>query len=206
MHRHHILRRRAAAVLPALAASVAIAACGGSSPSGPSDASVAKADLQLAACMRTHGIPDFPDPSSAGAGSSGATGNTGGGGQATVPPGETDVNGHILSESSQAVAAAYDKCRRYAVSAAGPVVSRGQLAKLKAGALAYARCVRAHGVSNFPDPTVEAGPGGRGAGITPPFGTGARAEAEAESPTVQAAIKTCGPLVVRVMPGLGTNG
>ena len=203
MPRHLITGRSAPAVLLALAASIAIAACGGSSPAGPSTASPAKANLQFSACMRTHGVPDFPDLGSTGTGHSGNTGNTGTGGQATVPPGATDVAGHILAESSQAVTAGYRKCQKYAVLTEGPVVSTAQLARLKAGALAYARCVRAHGVPNFPDPTVETGPGGHGAGITPPFGTGARAEVESRSPVLQAAIKTCGPLVDRAMPGVG---
>jgi len=202
MQRHLISGRPATAVPLALVAAVALAACGGSSSAGSGAASTAKAGLRAAACMRAHGVPDFPDPTSTGAGSSGSTGNTGSGGQTTVPAGRTDVDGHILAESAQAVAAAYDKCQKYEVAAGGPVVSTAQLARLKAGALAYAKCVRAHGVPNFPDPTVETGPGGRGAGITPPFGTGAKAEAEARSPTLQAAIKTCGPLVDRAMPGL----
>jgi hypothetical protein len=207
MPRHHISGRPAATLPLALVAAIAIAACGGSSPSGSSAASITKAGLEAAACMRTHGVPDFPDPGSGKAGSSGNTGNTGSGGQITVPPGQIDVDGHILSEPSETVAAAYKKCEKYAVPAQGPPVSTAQLARLKAGALAYAKCVRAHGVANFPDPTVETGPGGHGAGITPPFGTGARAEEEARSPTLQAAIKTCGPLVDKAMPGLGgTNG
>jgi signal transduction histidine kinase len=86
-----------------------------------------------------------------------------------------------------------------------PRLSAAQLAKLKAGALAYAKCVRAHGVPDFPDPTVETGPGGRGAGVTPPFGSGTSARAHA-TPTLQSAIKTCSPLVDRVLPGARDNG
>lgn len=83
-------------------------------------------------------------------------------------------------------------------------LSAAQLNKLKAGALAYAACVRAHGVRGFPDPTVVNGRDG--AGITPPYGTGASAVAHSRSPTLRAAIKTCGPLVTREMPGAPRSG
>jgi signal transduction histidine kinase len=86
-----------------------------------------------------------------------------------------------------------------------PRLSGAQLAKLKAGALAYAKCVRAHGVPGFPDPTVETGPDGRGAGISPPYGSGAGASAH-DTPALRAAIKTCGPLVTRDMPGAPDSG
>jgi hypothetical protein len=173
----------------ALIASVAIAACGGSGPSGASTSSITKAGLKFAACVRVHGVPDFPDPPSVTAGATQT--------DATAPP--------APSESAQVVQRAEDECQRYEAAAQGPVVSSAQLAKLKAGALAYARCVRAHGVPNFPDPTVETGTGGRGAGITPPFGTGAHAREEARSPALQAAIKTCSPLVNNVTPGLSSK-
>jgi hypothetical protein len=190
MQRHLISRRPATAFLVALVASAAIAACGGSSPSGVGAASITKAGLEFAACVRAHGVPDFPDPIA----TAGATQTNG------TPTTATPVK--TLSESTEVVQKAQEACQKYAAAAEGPVVSGAQLAKLKAGALAYAKCIRAHGVPNFPDPTVEAGPGGHGAGITPPFGTGAQARAEAQSPALQAAIKTCSPLVDNVTPGL----
>jgi hypothetical protein len=204
MQRHLIPGRGAAAVLVALVASVTIAACGGSSSSDSSAASATNADLKLASCMRAHGVPDFPDPGSDNAGNSGTTGNTGSGQQA--PPGKLDVNGHVLAESSQVIDAAYTTCQKYEEALEGPRISAAQLVKLKAGALAYAECVRAHGVPDFPDPTVETGPGGRGAGITPPYGSGASAVAH-DTPALRAAIKTCGPLVTKSMLGAsGTKG
>ncbi len=202
MQRHFTLRHPATAGVIALVASVAIAACGGSSP-GSSAGSNAQAGLKFAACVRAHGVPDYPDAAANGSGQTA----TNGGGQTSPPPGKADVNGHILSESTQVVDTAYGKCQKYSLALQGPVVSSGQLAGLKAGALAYAKCVRAHGVPDFPDPTVETGPGGRGAGITPPYGTGASARTHARSPTLQAAINVCGPLVTKYIPGApGTKG
>jgi hypothetical protein len=95
---------------------------------------------------------------------------------------------------------AYTKCQKYEETLAGPPISTAQLVTLKAGALAYAKCVRAHGVPDFPDPRVETGPGGRGAGIAPPYGSGASAS-EHDTPALQAAIKTCSPVVAKAMPG-----
>ncbi len=86
-----------------------------------------------------------------------------------------------------------------------PRLTAAQLVRLKAGALAYAECVRAHGVPDFPDPTVVTGPGGQGAGITPPYGAGISARAHS-TPTLQAAIQTCGPLVTKDLPGAPGSG
>jgi hypothetical protein len=198
MQRHLISRRPAAALLIALVASVTIAACGGSGSSGSSAASTTNAGLKLATCMRAHGVPDFPDPGSSNAGNSGTTGNTGSGPK--VPPGKVDVDGHVLAESSRVVDTAYTRCQKYEEALQGPRISTAQLVKFKAGALAYAKCVRAHGVPDFPDPTVETGPGGHGAGIAPPYGSGASARKH-DTPALQAAIKTCSSLVEKVTPG-----
>lgn len=204
MQRHPLPWRPTAAVLIALMASATIAACGGSGSSDSSAASATNAGLKVAACMRAHDVPDFPDPGSNNAGNSGTTGNTGSGQKA--PPGKADVDGHVLAESSQVIDAAYTKCQKYEEALEGPRISTAQLVKLKAGALAYAKCVRAHGFPSFPDPTVETGPGGHGAGITPPYGSGAGASAH-DTPALEAAIKTCGPLVTKSMLGApGTKG
>ncbi|MGH2894443.1 MAG: hypothetical protein ACRDPM_14440 [Solirubrobacteraceae bacterium] len=187
MQRNLFCRRPASAVLAALLSSVAIASCGGSSPSRTGVASTTNAGLKFAACVRAHGVPDFPDPNA----------NPGGGGTETQA-----ASAKSLSESPAVVQKADSQCRRYAAAAEGPVVSKAQLANLKAGALAYAKCVRAHGVTDFPDPRVVTADGGRSVGIAPPYGTGANAVAHAQSPTLQAAIKTCSSLVDKVTPGL----
>lgn len=58
---------RRASLLAAAMAGVALlaAACGGSSP-GPSQSGQHKSAVAYAACMRAHGITNFPDPTSKG--------------------------------------------------------------------------------------------------------------------------------------------
>jgi hypothetical protein len=182
----------------ALVTSVAIAACGGSSGSPSSAASTTQAGLKFAACVRAHGVPDFPDPSS---------NNSGGLVRAT--PGKMSVDGHTLSESPRVVQKAMQKCQKYSPAAKGPPISAAQLAKIKAGALAMAKCMRAHGVPNFPDPQVGTGPGGHGVSVGirlggPPGskGSGANGTLDPRSPAFQAAQKRCQPLMSKVMPGL----
>ena len=57
---------RRAAALAVVAAAVVLTACGGSpSSSGgsaPTGSATYRADLAYAQCMRTHGLPGFPDP------------------------------------------------------------------------------------------------------------------------------------------------
>src|SRR2546430_2503851 len=59
-------RRPAVAVLAAVAAAALVAACGGGSPAGA--AAAGSTDYQKAVayaqCMRSHGVPNFPDPDS----------------------------------------------------------------------------------------------------------------------------------------------
>ena len=91
-------------------------------------------------------------------------------------------------------------CRSYLPNGGHP--SAAQTDKLKAQALAMSRCMRSHGVPNFPDPTFQTGPGGgvaagiriSGAGINP------------NSPAFQAAQKACaqffgGPKTTAKAPG-----
>jgi hypothetical protein len=59
--------------------------------------------------------------------------------------------------------------------------------------IAYARCMRSHGVPSFPDPRQ--GPNGQG------YGWVLNAQTNPDSPQFQAAIKSCGPI-----PNLGAGG
>jgi hypothetical protein len=112
---------------------IALAACG--STSTP-NAALAKSDvtLKLAQCMRTHGVPNFPDPS------------PGGGLQISWASG--------INPASPAFLSAQEACRRYAPPGAhgpGPMS-----APERRHAVAFAECMRAHGEPDFPDPTIGA--------------------------------------------------
>jgi hypothetical protein len=159
------LRRRLALVAPLSLAglSLLVAACGGgTSPSSvarigkttgttvpvvganvttpPNPVVAAKQYAQAVKfthCMRAHGIADFPDPSSGG-----GIQISGGG-----PNGD-------LNPSNATFVAAQNACQKYS-----PVQppSAAQQAQIQSRALAFAACMRKHGVPNFPDPQFMSG-------------------------------------------------
>jgi hypothetical protein len=170
------------AILLCLAgASIAVAGCGSSSSSSDSGGSNGSKDtaasnaqgLKFAACMRSHGVPNFPDP-------------TGGALDLRVQqsPNGTSVNG--VEVSGPAFKSAMNSCRSDLPNGGHPTAA--QTAKARSQALAMSRCMRTHGVPNFPDPTFQSGPNGGvgvrigGAGIDP------------NSPAFQAAAKDCGSI------------
>lgn len=102
-----------------------------SSGGPPSTASL----LRFSECMRTHGVPDFPDPIASG----------------SARPGRSTFLGNGPNPAtSPAYQAASAACRKYAV--ASPVTPAGA-ARVEAEQLKYAQCMRAHGVPDFPDPS-----------------------------------------------------
>ena len=161
-------------------AALSLTACGGTSSPGaggstsPEDtaANNSKA-LQFAGCMRSHGVPNFPDPS---------------GGQIRLQiqqtPNSTSVNG--VEVSGPAFKSAMQDCQSYLPNGGHPTAA--QTAEGKSRALAMSRCMRSHGVPNFPDPQFQTGPNGgigiriSGAGINP------------SSPAFQTAQKECGSI------------
>jgi hypothetical protein len=123
--------RRAIAVA-AVGCALVLAACGSSSKShGP--ASNDNTGLEFATCIRTHGVPSFPDP------------QTSGGIQIPLS---------LAKNPSPAFKSAMQACK-YLIPAntSPPVVSASQ----KAAAVKLAQCMREHGVPNYPDPTYQDG-------------------------------------------------
>jgi hypothetical protein len=187
--------RNATVLIALLATTTAVAACGGSSPSNNSaTAKQNSAGLKLAECMRSHGVPDFPDPTSGGGFGIQASA---GGGNASV-----SVDGHTINVSGPAFQKAMQQCR--SEQPQGPPISGAQLAKVKQGAIKMAECMRAHGVSSFPDPEVRSGPGGRGieVQIGAPSSGASGQSINPRSPAFQHAQKICQPL----MGGSGPKG
>ncbi len=162
-------------------AAISLSACGGTSSPNTGAGSTSPQDtaasngkaLQFAQCMRSHGVPNFPDPT---------------GGridlQVQKSPSGTAVNG--VQVSGPAFQSAMKSCQSYLPNGGHPTAA--QTAKAKSQALAMARCMRSHGVPNFPDPQFQTGPNGGvgvrigGAGINP------------DSPAFQTAQKDCGSI------------
>jgi hypothetical protein len=129
--------------------------------------------------MRSHGVPNFPDPGSNARGGLliQASQRAGSGASMTV-------NG--VSVNAPAFQSAMQTCRKDLPNGGTP--SPAQTAKMKAAALAMARCMRSHGVPDFPDPVFQTGPnGGFGIRLGGP-------RLDKNSPAFQAAQKVCQPL------------
>jgi hypothetical protein len=162
-----------------VATAIAAAGCG-SSNSGSTDPSASinrSATIAFANCMRSHGVPNFPDPSSNGRGGLLIQRGQRAGSGASLTVNGVPVNGPAFRSASQT-------CRKYLPNGGRPTPA--QAAKMKASALAMSRCMRSHGVPNFPDPQLGSGDRLRlqinpGSGIDP------------NSPAFQAAQKICGP-------------
>lgn len=118
------LRTVGAVVLAALIG----AGCGsGASPDTAGDAKGAARDkaVRFSACMREHGVPHFPDPD---------------------PSGDFDFG---IDVSPAVWQRALDACK--ALRPPGSF-SAQRSPEQQSGALAFARCIREHGVHDFPDP------------------------------------------------------
>jgi hypothetical protein len=129
-------RRWAAAITPAtIAAALVLVACGSSGSSnslgGQSTAfaQTNQAMIPFVDCMRSHGVPNFPDP--------GAGGKRGFGRLLVTP----------------AFQAAQKTCASL-LPGTGPGGSGSPSAALEKQMLAVAECMRAHRVTGFPDPTT----------------------------------------------------
>ena len=151
-----------ARLLAALAAcAIALAACGSSSKPRSSGSADPQA-LKYADCMRAHRVPNFPDPGSGGA----------------LP--------NPALPAFRAAEKACAKLQPIGMHLGGPAAPSA--AELRA-ALAFARCMRAHGFRQFPDPLTRYGPGftlGRGE-YFPDLST-----TELQSPEFTQAAKACG--------------
>jgi hypothetical protein len=121
--------------------------------------------LANAACMRSHGVPNFPDPTTKGV-----------------------VHLRGVDLSSPAFQAAQRACRKLFPNGAtgkGVPPSPAEQAKMQEAGLKFSRCMRTHGVPNFPDPPA----GGGGPKIEIEGGSGI----DPNSPQFKAAQRTCQP-------------
>lgn len=159
-------RKRRRSRWPAAALLVAVAglipfggAWGGGTPgsSTPTHAVTAlssknKGLLAYSQCMRSHGVPNFPDPNSHG----------------VIVGKSSSASGGGLDPNSPTYQAAQKACQKYA---SGGNTSADHAKQLKQ-ALKYSKCMRSHGVTDFPDPKLVNGQvefPGSGIGRSPQF-------------------------------------
>jgi hypothetical protein len=180
--------RRAASCALALAGVVGLsflaAACGGGSSnarvaqigttgsaknSGASGSSGSGDPTAYSACMRSHGVGNFPDPDSQG--HIKITSGVGPGGQKTG----VDVNAPQFKSAQRA-------CQKLQPGGGRPSAARQ--AQEQQQMLKYAQCMRSHGVPKFPDPKA----GGA-------FSLGTKAGVDPNTPQFKAAQQTCQKLV-----------
>ena len=166
--RSRSLPRRLGAQATALAAVALLAAAcggGGGSSSGGHSSTYQK-ELAYSECMRANGVPNFPDPGSNGIISI----QTGGAAGKNAPSSQRTVGGAQMSRADS-------KCRHLLPNGGVPTAAQQQ--QLRNQGLKFAECMRAHGISNFPDPS--------GSGPTNIGGSGINIQ----SPQFQSANRAC---------------
>jgi hypothetical protein len=134
-------------VVAVAALSLLAAGCGGGGPSGVASlASTTTAattttqsgPIAFSNCMRTNGVPNFPDPQH-------------------FVGGNVKLTLHQFGASSPQFQAAINACNYLLPTngGSGSQEAAQQLRTRRADGLSFARCVRSHGVARFPDPTVQ---------------------------------------------------
>jgi hypothetical protein len=141
--------RTAAAIIAAAALALLAEACSGSLPSAGSGGSPdaggsanSQKALAYSACMRSHGVAKYPDASSSN----------------ELPSGLPKVSVQQLGVSGSQYQAAQAACAHLLPN--GGQMSQAQSQRDLRAMLGFARCMRSHGVPNWPDPTN--GPAGWG--------------------------------------------
>jgi hypothetical protein len=131
-------RLRRAGAVTALLAGLAIAAgaCGSGNPAGPgptqagagpaSPSASQGGAVAFAQCMRSHGVPDFPDPQ----------------------------NGHFLISGSDQSNPNFNSATQACQHLLGPGGATNGGGSNNSQLLAFAHCMQTHGVPKFPDPTA----------------------------------------------------
>jgi hypothetical protein len=137
-------RPRPLAGLALIAAAAVISGCGSNAPAASNTANggggssnitaAAQKGVKFSECIRSNGVPTFPDPNASG--------------KFTI---DEVANGTSLDASSPTFTQALDTCKSLEPAGfeGGTRSTQQQTAALK-----FAQCIRANGVSDFPDPAV----------------------------------------------------
>ena len=155
-----------------LLSGVALAACGhgvAATQTSSNAGSTKQNDaLQFARCMRAHGVGDFPDPSSGG-----AISISGG------PNSDLSPDNPTFQHAQQA-------CRSLLPNGGQPTAQQQE--QMQQRALAFSQCMRAPGVTDFPDPRFQSGNEGFGIRLG---GDGKGGDLNPNDPTFQHAQQAC---------------
>jgi hypothetical protein len=173
-----------------VAAAIALAGCSlpwpaTSAASNKSPTDPKQAALRFAQCMREHGVPDFPDPNT----SNGGIAVSGGSGSSS----DLDPNSTAFKDASTA-------CQKYLPSGGANRAKPDPQAQQKA--LRFSKCMRDHGITDFPDPKMD-GNGGVMIQLNPD--QGGASDLDPNSSQFQAAQQACASLLGLPKPGAGTS-
>jgi hypothetical protein len=157
-----------------LSAALLVAGCGSASPATGTSAQSLKNPVATAykfsACMRQHGVANFPDP------------------RVTSSPGEQKIAIGLPAgaRNSPQFAAAQKACNGIMPGPSNSdLAAQAQQQRVqKQGLLSFARCVRQRGITNFPDPNAQGQ-------LTPQILSTAGIDVHA--PSVLAAARACIP-------------
>jgi hypothetical protein len=151
-----LIARAAAAIIAAATLALLAAACSSGSPSSagsggsPSagDSASSPSAVGFSSCMRSHGVPTYPDPDSSG----------------TLPK----PNAQALGVSTAQFNAAQTACQHLLPTTGGSLTAsslqqcymadvcpQGLVQQAVNQGLKFARCMRSHGVPSWPDPTID---------------------------------------------------
>jgi hypothetical protein len=160
-------RRTLPVMFMAVAAALGVSACGGS---GARRHAASDQLLARSQCMRAHGIQNVPDPVKP-SGGEGFPSTIRGSGDAMSIEG--------ITFSGPAFTAAEQACAATGTEQHGPRLTEAR----KESFIAQARCIRKHGVPDFPDPQF----GPAGFGVRVPLSAGQ----DPDSPAILRAGKAC---------------
>jgi len=164
--------RTAAAIIATAGLGLMAAACGGGPSStgsgGSSNAggSTSSPLLAFSRCMRSNGVPNFPDPDPLSS--------------------NVKVNSAQLGVSGSQLQAAENACQHLLPPGANDQFPPAEVQLLLPGMRRFSQCMRSHGVPSFPDPTTDS----QGRPVFPVSSAGISLQ-ESHSPQFNTAMQEC---------------
>ena len=128
--------RTAASIVTTAGLALLVCGCGSGGHSSTTAAAAAHENgvLAFSQCMRSHGVPSFPDPDTSG----------------ELP--KTKV---VSLAGSPQFRVAQSACQHLLPNASAPTATHAGVQAALSGMVRFAACMRSHGVQNWPDPTVD---------------------------------------------------